>query len=126
MNINSKTKEVYDYIIKNPNRRIKEISGDLRINERKVRYEIGNLNFLLSVNGIKSRILNTDGNIKLEESSETLNFDYLLTSIEKLSIKNRRDLLILKILLNGELNINRLSGELEVSRTTLKKDLKYI
>ena len=126
MNINSKTKEVYDYIIKNPNRRIKEISGDLRINERKVRYEIGNLNFLLSVNGIKSRILNTDGNIKLEESSETLNFDYLLTSIEKLSIENRRDLLILKILLNGELNINRLSGELEVSRTTLKKDLKYI
>ena len=112
MNINSKTKELYDYIIKNPNRRIKEISGDLRINERKVRYEIGNLNFLLSVNRIKSRILNIDGNIKLEESSETMNFDNLLNSIEKLSMESRRDLILLKLLLNDLININKLSREL--------------
>ncbi len=112
MKINSKTKELYDYIIKNPNRRIKEISGDLRINERKVRYEIGNLNFLLSVNRIKSRILNIDGNIKLEESSETMNFDNLLNSIEKLSMESRRDLILLKLLLNDLININKLSREL--------------
>lgn len=126
MNINPKTREVYDYIIKNPNKRIKEISEDLQINERKVRYEIENLNFLLSLNNIKSKILNINGKIEIKETAETINFDSLLTSIEKISMENRRDFLILKLLLNDGINVSKISRELDVSRTTLKKDLKYI
>ena len=63
MIINVRTIEVYNYILDNPEKTIKEIAEDMSIVERKIRYEIENLNFLLSLNNIKYRIMNFEGKI---------------------------------------------------------------
>lgn len=126
MIINVRTIEVYNYILDNPEKTIKEIAEDMSIVERKIRYEIENLNFLLSLNNIKYRIMNFEGKISIEKNNETIKFYKTLHLFEKPSQEQRRDLIIFKYIVEERTNIKKLSEEFKVSRTTIKKDLKYI
>ncbi|RRD39214.1 PRD domain-containing protein [Leptotrichia sp. OH3620_COT-345] len=126
MIINIRTVEIYNYILKNPGKTLKEVARYMNINNRKIRYEIENLNFLLSMNKINCKILNSAGKISIEKNSETLKFGKILSLLERPSQEQRRDLIIFKYLLDEKTNIKKLSDEFKVSRTTIKKDLKYI
>ena len=126
MIINVRTIEVYNYILDNPEKTIKEIAEDMSIVERKIRYEIENLNFLLSLNNIKYRIMNFEGKISIEKNNETIKFYKTLHLFEKPSQEQRRNLIIFKYIVEERTNIKKLSEEFKVSRTTIKKDLKYI
>ena len=126
MIINVRTIEVYNYILDNPEKTIKEIAEDMSIVERKIRYEIENLNFLLSLNNIKYRIMNFEGKISIEKNNETIKFYKTLHLFEKPSQEQRRNLIIFKYIVEERTNIKKLSEEFKVSRTTIKKDLNYI
>ena len=58
MIVNIRTIELYSYILNNPYKTVKELAQDMSVDERKIRYEIENLNFLLSLNKIEYKILN--------------------------------------------------------------------
>ncbi|BBM35342.1 PTS sugar transporter subunit IIA [Pseudoleptotrichia goodfellowii] len=126
MIVNIRTIELYSYILNNPYKTVKELAQDMSVDERKIRYEIENLNFLLSLNKIEYKILNSVGKISIEKNLKTVEFSKILLSLEKPSQKQRRDIIIFKYLTESKINIKRLTEEFDVSRTTLKKDLKYI
>ncbi|MDO5088263.1 MAG: PTS sugar transporter subunit IIA [Leptotrichiaceae bacterium] len=126
MIINIRTVEIYNYILKNPGKTVKEVARYMNVNNRKIRYEIENLNFLLSMNKINCKILNSEGKISIEKNSETVKFGKILSLLERPSQEQRRDLIVFKYLLDERTNIRKLSDEFKVSRTTIKKDLKYI
>ncbi|MGL4864674.1 MAG: hypothetical protein ACRC3I_12110 [Cetobacterium sp.] len=49
-----------------------------------------------------------------------------LIELDLLSSKDRQDILCIKLLIDGELNLEKMKLELDISRTTLQKDLKHL
>ncbi|MGL5596064.1 MAG: HTH domain-containing protein [Cetobacterium sp.] len=92
---------------------------DLDLNSIKKNLKILD-NYLLS---------NRLGTIKRYKDIYTLekfnkNLIISLVELDILSSKDRQDILCIKLLLNGKLNLEKIKEELNISRTTLQKDLK--
>ncbi|MGL4865688.1 HTH domain-containing protein [Cetobacterium sp.] len=60
----------------------------------------------------------------LEKTNKNLMIS--LVKLDLLSSKDRQDILCIKLLLDGELNLEKIKEELGISRTTLQKDLRYL
>lgn len=116
--------EVFNYVKNNEEITLKEISEKFNISQRNIRYEIEKMNEYLLQNNyekieiekgiLKSSIWNKI--IELLEVEDT----YALSSEE------RKYSLILKTLLEREINQKKLAEELDVSLTTIKSHLKEI
>ena len=116
--------EVFNYVKNNEEITLKEISEKFNISQRNIRYEIEKMNEYLLQNNyekieiekgiLKSSIWNKI--IELLEVEDT----YALSSEE------RKNSLILKTLLEREINQKKLAEELDVSLTTIKSHLKEI
>ena len=127
MKVSFRTIKILEYILsKKREVTIKEISEELQIEQRSVRYEFENINL----------ILYTNDKTKLVDSSRGMlfvrDFDFLekslniLKEIKNASKEEREDYIFLKLLFEGRLNLKKLTLELNVSRTTIKKDIEFL
>ncbi|MEG1182224.1 BglG family transcription antiterminator [Cetobacterium sp.] len=117
--------EVFNSAIKNnKNITIKEVAEELNVSQRSIRYEIEKLNERLVENGyheIESekgilKFGNLDGVREILETDGQYN----------ISSEERESYIVLKTLLDREINQREISEELDISKTTVKGHLKEV
>lgn len=121
----SKLIEVFDYVIgNNKNATIKEIASKFNISQRSVRYELEKLNEKLVMNEYQE-IEIEKGILKFENLNEIRE---ILESYDQYNISSdeRESCIILKTLLDREINQREISEELDISKTTVKGHLKEV
>lgn len=103
---------------------LREISQELNINERYIRYDIEKINDFFSLKHLPLIRRLSDGKFFLEE----FNFASIQDNKNFLMSKDDRMKLLLFILLIHPkiLNLNHLAAKMQVSRSTLKNDLKAV
>lgn len=126
MNVNNRLLRILEYLKNKEETSIKEVANDLNINERAVRYEIDNLNYILELNNARPIEKEAKGKLIINDAlSDSSNID-LIFKIGKNSKEERKKEMQLKILLENSVNITSLSKILDVSRVTIKSDLLEI
>ncbi|MGL5595017.1 MAG: BglG family transcription antiterminator [Cetobacterium sp.] len=113
----------------NGEKSIKDLSSELEMGERTVRYEIEKIEEYLNVNYKLENISNielTKGTVKVKDIQvvkEILKENY---NIKFLSSEEREIYIFLQILFKRSINQGKLSEKLDISRNTLKLYLKNI
>ena len=126
MNVNNRLLRILEYLKKKEETSIKEIASDLNINERAVRYEIDNLNYILEMNNSQVIEKEAKGRLVINNAlANDSNID-LIFKIGKNSKEERIKVIKLKALLENSINLSSLSKILDVSRVTIKSDLLEI
>mgnify|MGYP003494257038 FL=1 len=123
MFVSLRTIKILEYIYKKEEITIKDISKNLFLSERIIRYEIDNINSIVSLNNISAQIINKRGRLKIFDISKSLEIIKTLKEVEKVSKEEREDYILIKLLFEGKINLKKLTDELNVSRTTIKNDL---
>ena len=126
MIISSRTIKILEYISRKEETTIRDIGENLLLSERIVRYEIDNINFIISAEKTASYIINKRGRLHMNNTSKMLGIIEDLKEVEKVSKQEREDYIFIKLLFDGKVNLKRLTEELDVSRTTIKKDLALL
>jgi len=103
----------------------KDLAISVNINERTIRYDIDKINKKLEIEGTQTIEKLGKGMIKL---SNYYKIKEIITSSFTLDLapKVRDKLLYLRVIFNEIINLNLLSEELKVSRTTIKNSLKTV
>lgn len=125
--VTSRMKQIAEIILSEPNVALKEISDILKISLRQVRYDISCINDYFE--DLSRPVLETDNKglfvvnnvekLKIIKKSKEENF--------KFSPKQRLHLLLVICAFNIErMNLSQLSKEMDISRTTIKNDLKLV
>ncbi len=123
MIISSRTIKILEYISRKEETTIRDIGENLLLSERIVRYEIDNINFIVSDKKTASYIINKRGRLHMNNTPKMLGIIEDLKEVEKVPKHEREDYIFIKLLFDGKVNLRRLTEELDVSRTTVKKDL---
>jgi mannitol operon transcriptional antiterminator len=123
MIVSSRTIKILEYISRKEKSTIKDIGENFLLSERIVRYEIENINFIVSAEKNNKYIINKRGRLYMNNTPEMLDIIENLKEIEKIPKQEREDYIFLKLLFDGKINLKKLTEELDVSRTTIKKDL---
>ena len=123
MIISSRTIKILEYISRKEETTIRDIGENLLLSERIVRYEIDNINFIVSTKKTTSYIINRRGRLHMNNTPKMLGIIEDLKEVEKVSKQEREDYIFIKLLFDGKINLRILTEELSVSRTTIKKDL---
>ncbi|RRD40506.1 PRD domain-containing protein [Leptotrichia sp. OH3620_COT-345] len=124
--LNYRETEILNNLIKGKKYTFKLISEEYGVSDRAARYYIDNIDYMLKILGYK--VTERDRNTIFIEKNQ--NFKSLYEVLEKsgkLSVEDRK--IILKLILFFDekgLNITKICEELEVSRTTVKKDIKRL
>lgn len=126
MKINNRLLEIISFLKENNITTIKEISQNLSLAERSVRYEINNLNFFLKMNMLPEVKKENMGEIKVHKNFLENNFIELLKNLSKNSKEERKNYIKFKLLAENTINITLISKELDISRTTIKNDIAEI
>lgn len=107
---------------------IKEVSNSLKISLRQVRYDILKINENIgTVDNVPVLVTDNKGSIIINDIEKLLQFNEYQKKSFKFLKKQRIDLLVVIIALSiEELNLNKLSKQLKVTRVTIKNDLKEI
>lgn len=124
--INSRLIDVFKYINESNGVSIKEICSKLGLTERSVRYEIENINYILRNNGIEEIEKLQKGNLLFKPNKKAEKLFGNLAEFEIVSKDERIEYVALKLLVKGTINISQICRELDVSRSTIKNDLKDI
>lgn len=125
MKSNIRVIRIIQYLENHPSTSIREISDELGIGEDAVRYEIDNLNDYLEILSLEEVEKSHNGKLK-SSISDTENLLNKILPIYKLSSDERREYLEFKLLYQCSINISHEMKILNVSRNTVKTDLKYI
>ena len=123
MIISSRTIKILEYVSRKGETTIRDIGENLLLSERIVRYEIDNINFIVSNEKTASYIINKRGRLHMNNTPKMLGIIEDLKEVEKVPKHEREDYIFIKLLFDGKVNLRRLTEELDVSRTTVKKDL---
>ena len=123
MIISSRTIKILDYISRKEETTIRDIGENLLLSERIIRYEIDNINFIVSTEKTVSYIVNKRGRLHMNNTPKMMGIIEDLKEAGKVSKQEREDYIFIKLLFDGKVNLRRLTEELDVSRTTIKKDL---
>lgn len=123
MIVSSRTMKILEYISRKEESTIKDIGKNFLLSERIVRYEIESINFIISAKKNNTYIENKRGKLYMKNTPEMLLIIENLKEVEKISKEEREDYILTKLLFDGKINLKRLTEELDVSRTTIKKDL---
>lgn len=126
MKINNRLLNILNFLEKNYETSIKEISSCLNISERSVRYEIENLNFLLDLNDLPLVEKGSKGSLVFNKELKNKNLSSFLNDINTYSREERIRYIKLVFLAEGSVNISSLARSLDVSRTTIRSDIKEI
>ena len=123
MIVSSRTIKILEYISKKKETTIKDIGKSLFLPERTIRYEIDNINSIVSLNNVSVQIVNKRGKLEIFDVLKSSEIIKTLKEVEKISKEEREDYLLVKLLFERRINLKKLTMELNVSRTTIKNDL---
>ncbi len=126
MKISDRLIKIYNYLKINNKTSFEEICVQLNISQRSVRYEIDNINYILQKAKLKEVEKLPKGELEFYPDKAIYALFDELTKNEAVSKEERISFLILKLLLDGNVNIAKASRQLLVSRSTIKNDLKCI
>lgn len=126
MRVNKRLIDIFGILIDKKETSIKELCRSLDLNERSVRYEIENINYILNVNGVDEIRKLEKGRLFLDNNEKSIKVFKSFIDVAKFSKEDRFEYIYSNILLDGKINIAKATRELEVSRTTVKNDLKEI
>ena len=124
--LNYRETEILNNLIKGEKYNFKLISEKYGVSDRAARYYINNIDSILQLLDYKitKKVKNS---IYLDTNQDFKSLFEILEKIHKLSIEDRIDILKLILFFDEKgLNITKICKELEISRTTIKKDLKLI
>ena len=124
--LNYRETEILNNLIKGEKYNFKLISEKYGVSDRAARYYINNIDSILRLLDYKitKKVKNS---IYLDTNQDFKSLFEILEKIHKLSIEDRIDILKLILFFDEKgLNITKICKELEISRTTIKKDLKLI
>ncbi len=124
--LNNKEIEILNKLIGGKSYSFKEISEKYNISDRAARYYINNIDYVLKILGYK--ITEKDRNvITLDKEQDFRNVFEILKENRKLFLEERQDMLKLILFFDKDgLNISEFSKDYEISRTTVKKDMKIL
>lgn len=122
MKSNRRLLSIIKYLETHSKTSYKEISDHLSLAENIVRYEIENLNYYIDVLGLPAIEKISGGIISHIDDFATL-YSHI-TEIYVISLTERRDYLAYKLVMNGVINISTETQNVNVSRNTIKADLK--
>ena len=120
--LNYRETEILNNLIKGKKYNFKLISEKYGVSDRAARYYINNIDSILRLLDYKitKKVKNS---IYLDTNQDFKNLFEILEKIHKLSIEDRIDILKLILFFDEKgLNITKICEELEISRTTIKKD----
>ena len=124
--LNYRETEILNNLIKGEKYNFKLISEKYGVSDRAARYYINNIDSILRLLDYKitKKVKNS---IYLDTNQDFKNLFEILEKINKLSIEDRINILKLILFFDEKgLNITKICEELEISRTTIKKDLKLM
>jgi len=125
--LNARGLNILEQIIKNGGSgSIKELSGQLNISERAIRYDIDKIDGFLTDLGLLPTKRSFGGIIEIpniEELSHHLKKQEVSSTLEP---KERVDYILHSVLFEGVINLAKLCEKLDISRTTIKGDLKQV
>ena len=124
--LNKRMLLIIEYLINNNGKGIlKKMVDFIGMSERTIRYDIDKINEFLLDNKAGEVIKKPKGEIELLNPQRVKN--YLLENFYKIFFLEYRDISILiSILFKGKINISHLCEKFDLSRTTIKNDLKGI
>ncbi|BBM35599.1 BglG family transcription antiterminator [Pseudoleptotrichia goodfellowii] len=124
--LNYKEIEILNSLIKGEKCSFRAISEKYGISDRAARYYIDNIDYILKILGYK--ITEKDRNIIFLETDQDFSKIFeILKKAQKLSVDDRVNILKLILFFDEKgLNITKISEELQISRTTIKKDMKLL
>ena len=123
--LNSREIKILEFLIKHGDVPENRILEDNKINKRNFLYNLQNINAFLENMGLK----------KIERREKILYFDItqnlekiyiVLNNIGKFDQKERIKILEYKLFFDEKLNLKKISEDLEVSKTTIKKDFHIL
>lgn len=123
--LNSREIKILEFLIKHGDVPENRILEDNKINKRNFLYNLQNINAFLENMGLK----------KIERREKLLYFDItqnlekiyiVLNNIAKFDQKERIKILEYKLFFDEKLNLKKISEDLEVSKTTIKKDFHIL
>lgn len=123
--LNSREIKILEFLIKHGDIPENRILEDNKINKRNFLYNLQNINAFLENMGLK----------KIERREKLLYFDItqnlekiyiVLNNIGKFDQKERIKILEYKLFFDEKLNLKKISEDLEVSKTTIKKDFHIL
>lgn len=124
--LNYRETEILNNLIKGEKYNFKSISEKYNVSDRAARYYINNIDSILQLLGYKIT-KKYKNSILLDVNQDFERLYEILEKIHKLSVEDRINILKLILFFDEKgLNITKICDELEVSRTTIKKDLKIL
>ena len=124
--LNYRETEILNNLIKGEKYNFKLISEKYGVSDRAARYYINNIDSILQLLDYKIT-KKSKNSVYLDTNQDFKSLFEILEKIHKLSIEDRIDILKLILFFDEKgLNITKICKELEISRTTIKKDLKLI
>ena len=124
--LNHRETEILNNLINGEKYNFKLISEKYGVSDRAARYYINNIDSILRLLDYKIT-KKAKNSIYLDTNQDFKNLFEILEKIHKLSIEDRINILKLILFFDEKgLNITKICKELEISRTTIKKDLKVM
>lgn len=127
MTLSTRNLIILDFLVRKKESTVKEIANKFNISESSARYDLKHINYLLKTEMNKNLSFIGKGVVKYIDSDykiinfENSNIQYILSSEERISF------LELYILLgNYSLNLKKIYDVLNITRNTLKEDLKKV
>lgn len=118
--------DIFCFIMNKKQTNFKEIEITLRYSQRKIRYEIENINFFLKAQLCTVLIKNERGNIKFDSDKFDKKYLEPLFFLEKVSKEERIEFISLKLILEDKINLKELEKEFKISRTSIKADFQEV
>ena len=124
--LNYRETEILNNLIKGEKYNFKSISEKYGVSDRAARYYINNIDSILRLLDYKIT-KKAKNSISLDTNQDFKNLFEILEKIHKLSMEDRINILKLILFFDERgLNITKICEKLEISRTTIKKDLKLM
>lgn len=105
---------------------IKSLAKSLELAERIIRYELEKIDDYLLSRNMKPLERTFGGNIFFEEYENFTQQAENLPSESMMDTHERRNYIFFKALFKEKINLTKLCEELDISRTTIKNDVKYL
>lgn len=125
--LNSKGNNILKYLSKNEGKgSIKELAQTLQLSERSIRYELDKIDEYLLREGLESLKRKFGGKIFFEKYDVFLENKEFEENRSNLDIYERREYLSFICIFDEKINLTKASKILDVSRTTIRNDIRDI
>lgn len=125
--LNSRNLMILQSLIKSSSKiSIKELAELNNISQRAIRYDIDNINEYLEMKNLSKIEKLSKGYLLLENTDEIERYLHKNYNQYLLTPEDRVNYMLLEILFNGYINLSKLSEDLDISRSTVKTDLKAV